>query len=97
MVCNIQNELVTHHSPVIQLVFWFQDWNLTWYTSRPHLTQCFQHTVLAWFPCVYLWICSPIYLLYLQLRPHRGVIPLSKLCCSKTVKKYSAKTNPVPG
>uniref|UniRef100_A0A671WVG6 ABC-type glutathione-S-conjugate transporter n=1 Tax=Sparus aurata TaxID=8175 RepID=A0A671WVG6_SPAAU len=43
------------------------DWNLTWYTSRPDLTQCFQHTVLVWFPCVYLWTCSPLYLLYLQL------------------------------
>uniref|UniRef100_A0A8D3E7H0 ABC-type glutathione-S-conjugate transporter n=1 Tax=Scophthalmus maximus TaxID=52904 RepID=A0A8D3E7H0_SCOMX len=63
----------------------FWDWNLTWYTSRPDLTQCFQHTVLVWFPCIYLWTCSPLYLLYLQLRPHRGVIPLSKLCCSKTV------------
>ncbi|XP_040014052.1 multidrug resistance-associated protein 1-like [Xiphias gladius] len=61
------------------------DWNLTWYTSRPDLTQCFQHTVLVWFPCVYLWTCSPLYLLYLQFRTHRGVIPLSKLCCSKTL------------
>ncbi|KAI9534116.1 hypothetical protein NQZ68_016834 [Dissostichus eleginoides] len=61
------------------------DWNLTWYTSRPDLTKCFQHTVLVWFPCVYLWTCSPLYLLYLQLRPHRGVIQLSKLCCSKTL------------
>ncbi|XP_049439277.1 multidrug resistance-associated protein 1-like [Epinephelus fuscoguttatus] len=61
------------------------DWNLTWYTPRPDLTQCFQHTVLVWFPCIYLWTCSPFYLLYLQLRPHRGVIPLSKLCCSKTL------------
>ncbi|XP_063760007.1 multidrug resistance-associated protein 1-like [Eleginops maclovinus] len=59
------------------------DWNLTWYTSRPDLTKCFQHTVLVWFPCVYLWTCSPLYLLYLQLRPHRGVTQLSKLCCSK--------------
>ncbi|XP_042345538.1 multidrug resistance-associated protein 1-like [Plectropomus leopardus] len=61
------------------------DWNLTWYTPRPDLTQCFQHTVLVWFPCIYLWTCSPFYLLYLQLRPHRGAIPLSKLCCSKTL------------
>ncbi|XP_041804130.1 multidrug resistance-associated protein 1-like [Chelmon rostratus] len=61
------------------------DWNLTWYTSRPDLTQCFQHTVLVWFPCVYLWTFSPLYLLYLQLRPHRGVIPLSKLCSCKTL------------
>ncbi|XP_040914476.1 multidrug resistance-associated protein 1-like [Toxotes jaculatrix] len=61
------------------------DWNLTWYTPRPDLTQCFQHTVLVWSPCVYLWTCSPFYLLYLQLRHHRGVIPLSKLCCCKTL------------
>ncbi|XP_068585945.1 multidrug resistance-associated protein 1-like [Cebidichthys violaceus] len=61
------------------------DWNLTWYTSQPDLTQCFQHTVLVWFPCVFLWTCSPLYLLYLQLRPHQGIIPLSKLCCSKTL------------
>ncbi|XP_047424944.1 multidrug resistance-associated protein 1-like isoform X2 [Mugil cephalus] len=65
------------------------DWNLTWYSSRPDLTQCFQHTVLVWFPCVYLWTCSPVYLLYLQLRPQRGVIPLSKLCCSKTLLALS--------
>ncbi|XP_062269512.1 multidrug resistance-associated protein 1-like [Platichthys flesus] len=67
----------------------FWDWNLTWYTSKPDLTQCFQHTALVWFPCVYLWTCSPLYLLYLLLRPHRGVIPLSKLCCSKTLLGFS--------
>ncbi|KAL6109911.1 abcc6 [Pungitius sinensis] len=61
------------------------DWNLTWYTSKPDLTQCFQHTVLVWSPCVYLWISSPFYLLYLWLRPSRGVLPLSNLCCSKTL------------
>ncbi|AWP14803.1 putative multidrug resistance-associated protein 1-like, partial [Scophthalmus maximus] len=71
----------------------FWDWNLTWYTSRPDLTQCFQHTVLVWFPCIYLWTCSPLYLLYLQLRPHRGVIPLSKLCCSKTMFYFVVKKN----
>ncbi|XP_041825781.1 multidrug resistance-associated protein 1-like [Melanotaenia boesemani] len=65
------------------------DWNLTWYTSRPDLTQCFQQTVLVWFPCFYLWICSPFYLVYLQLRSHRGIIPLSKLCCSKTLLALS--------
>uniref|UniRef100_A0A8C9YK81 ABC-type glutathione-S-conjugate transporter n=1 Tax=Sander lucioperca TaxID=283035 RepID=A0A8C9YK81_SANLU len=74
------------------MVFMSQDWNLTWYTSRPDLTQCFQHTVLVWFPCVYMWTCSPLYLLYLQLRPHRGVIPLSKLCCSKTVRTQTTQT-----
>uniref|UniRef100_A0A672J2R1 Uncharacterized protein n=1 Tax=Salarias fasciatus TaxID=181472 RepID=A0A672J2R1_SALFA len=54
--------------------------------DQPDLTQCFQQTIMVWSPCVYLWTCSPLYLIYLQLRPHRGVIPLSKLCCSKTVR-----------
>ncbi|XP_041666846.1 multidrug resistance-associated protein 1-like [Cheilinus undulatus] len=61
------------------------DWNVTWYTPHPDLTRCFQHTVLVWLPCVYLWTCSPLYVLYLQLRPLCGVIPLSRLCCSKTL------------
>ncbi|XP_028254087.1 multidrug resistance-associated protein 1-like [Parambassis ranga] len=68
------------------------DWNLTWYTSRPDLTQCFQQTVLVWFPCIYLWIWSPVYLLYLQFRPQRGIILLSKLCCTKTLLGLSLAT-----
>lgn len=63
-----------------------QDWNVTWLTSRPNLTECFQHTLLLWFPCFYLWSTSPLYLLYLQLRPLRCSVPLSKLCCCKTVR-----------
>ncbi|XP_067087498.1 multidrug resistance-associated protein 1-like [Osmerus mordax] len=46
------------------------DWNLTWYTPHPDLTQCFQHTVLVWFPCLYLWLCAPLYLLFLWFRDH---------------------------
>ncbi|XP_076020047.1 multidrug resistance-associated protein 1-like [Genypterus blacodes] len=61
------------------------DWNLTWYSQQPDLTQCFQHTVLVWFPCFCLWTWSPVYLIYLQVRQHRGFIPLSKLCCIKTL------------
>uniref|UniRef100_A0A3Q3DPZ5 ABC transmembrane type-1 domain-containing protein n=1 Tax=Hippocampus comes TaxID=109280 RepID=A0A3Q3DPZ5_HIPCM len=45
------------------------DWNVTWYTSKPDLTQCFQHTVLVCLPCVFLWTFCPLYLLYLHLRP----------------------------
>uniref|UniRef100_A0A8C6UTE3 Multidrug resistance-associated protein 1 n=1 Tax=Neogobius melanostomus TaxID=47308 RepID=A0A8C6UTE3_9GOBI len=43
-----------------------QDWNLTWHTDVPELTQCFQNTVLAWLPCLYLWLCAPFYILYLH-------------------------------
>ncbi|XP_056144596.1 multidrug resistance-associated protein 1-like [Lampris incognitus] len=60
------------------------DWNLTWYTPHPDLTQCFQHTVLVWLPCIYLWLCAPLYLLYLWFRD-RGCISLSVLCCTKTL------------
>uniref|UniRef100_A0A8C4EG28 Multidrug resistance-associated protein 1 n=1 Tax=Dicentrarchus labrax TaxID=13489 RepID=A0A8C4EG28_DICLA len=60
-----------------------QDWNRTWYTANPDLTQCFQNTVLVWLPCLYLWMCAPLYLLY--LRGHdRGYICMSHLNKAKT-------------
>ncbi|KAJ4932488.1 hypothetical protein JOQ06_010909, partial [Pogonophryne albipinna] len=59
------------------------DWNRTWYTSNPDLTQCFQNTVLVWLPCLYLWMCAPIYLIY--LRSHdRGYICMTHLNKAKT-------------
>uniref|UniRef100_A0A673H1H8 ABC-type glutathione-S-conjugate transporter n=1 Tax=Sinocyclocheilus rhinocerous TaxID=307959 RepID=A0A673H1H8_9TELE len=60
------------------------DWNVTWYTAHPDLTQCFQHTVLVWFPCFYLWVCAPFYCLYLRFYDN-GRISLSSLCCAKTI------------
>ncbi|KAL4659052.1 multidrug resistance-associated protein 1-like [Arapaima gigas] len=60
------------------------DWNRTWYTPNPDLTQCFQNTVLVWAPCVYLWICAPFYFLYLYCN-NRGYIQLSNLCWAKMV------------
>ncbi|XP_040919381.1 multidrug resistance-associated protein 1 [Toxotes jaculatrix] len=61
----------------------FWDWNRTWYATNPDLTQCFQNTVLVWLPCLYLWICAPIYLIY--LRSHgRGYICMSHLNKAKT-------------
>lgn len=62
----------------------FWDWNRTWYTANPDLTQCFQNTVLVWLPCLYLWICAPIYLIYLR-RHDRGYICMSHLNKAKTV------------
>ncbi|XP_033908710.3 multidrug resistance-associated protein 1-like isoform X2 [Acipenser ruthenus] len=60
------------------------DWNRTWYTPNPELTQCFQNTVLVWVPCIYLWVCAPFYFLYLYCHD-RGHIHLSCLCCTKVV------------
>ena len=32
----------------------FQDWELTWYTNEPKLTECFEKTVLAWIPAIFI-------------------------------------------
>ncbi|MGH0129637.1 UNVERIFIED_CONTAM: hypothetical protein FKN15_048342 [Acipenser sinensis] len=62
----------------------FWDWNRTWYTPNPDLTQCFQNTVLVWIPCIYLWVCAPLYCLYLH-NHNRGYIRMSHLNRAKTV------------
>ncbi|MGH0124218.1 UNVERIFIED_CONTAM: hypothetical protein FKN15_024647 [Acipenser sinensis] len=62
----------------------FWDWNRTWYTANPDLTQCFQNTVLVWIPCIYLWVCAPLYCLYLH-NHNRGYIRMSHLNRAKTV------------
>ncbi|XP_054614670.1 multidrug resistance-associated protein 1 [Dunckerocampus dactyliophorus] len=61
----------------------FWDWNRTWNTSNPDFTQCFQNTVLVWLPCLYLWLCAPIYLIYLRSHNH-GYICMSHLNKAKT-------------
>ncbi|XP_039332235.1 ATP-binding cassette sub-family C member 3 isoform X1 [Saimiri boliviensis] len=62
----------------------FWDANLSVHTDNPDLTPCFQNSLLAWVPCIYLWVALPCYLLY--LRHHsRGYIILSHLSRLKTV------------
>uniref|UniRef100_A0AAQ5ZRG4 ABC-type glutathione-S-conjugate transporter n=1 Tax=Amphiprion ocellaris TaxID=80972 RepID=A0AAQ5ZRG4_AMPOC len=60
------------------------DWNRTWYTANPDLTQCFQNTVLVWVPCIYLWLLVPFYCLHLYCHD-RGRIQMSCLCTAKMV------------
>ncbi|XP_023999376.1 multidrug resistance-associated protein 1-like [Salvelinus sp. IW2-2015] len=60
------------------------DWNRTWYTDKPDLTECFQNTVLVWFPCIYLWLLAPFYALKLYCHDC-GRIRISTLCTAKTV------------
>nr|XP_033816969.1 canalicular multispecific organic anion transporter 2 isoform X3 [Geotrypetes seraphini] len=62
----------------------FWDDNLTIYTDNPDLTPCFQNTLLAWIPCIYLWVGLPFYLLFLKYN-RRGYIVLSRLNRVKTV------------
>ncbi|KAM9462878.1 ATP-binding cassette sub-family C member 3 isoform 1-T1 [Clarias gariepinus] len=65
-----------------QLPFW--DLNLTLYHTNPDLTECFQLSVLAWIPCIYLWLVFPFYFFYLKLN-NRGYIMMSVLNRIKTV------------
>ncbi|ERE87911.1 multidrug resistance-associated protein 1 [Cricetulus griseus] len=60
-----------------------QDWNVTWHTSSPDFTKCFQNTVLTWVPCLYLWSCFPLYFLYLS-RHDRDYIQMTHLNKAKT-------------
>ncbi|XDV45214.1 hypothetical protein PO909_013347, partial [Leuciscus waleckii] len=57
--------------------------NLTLHSARPDLPECFQLTVLPWAPCIYLWVTSPFYILYLR-RNSRGYIMMSVLNRIKT-------------
>uniref|UniRef100_A0A3Q1GA62 Multidrug resistance-associated protein 1 n=1 Tax=Acanthochromis polyacanthus TaxID=80966 RepID=A0A3Q1GA62_9TELE len=61
----------------------FWDWNRTWNTPNPDVTQCFQNTVLVWLPCLYLWISAPLYLVYLRSHNH-GYICMTHLNKAKT-------------
>ena len=62
-----------------------QDSNLSVHTDNPDLTPCFQNSLLAWTPCIYLWATLPFYLFYLWRR-HQGYIVLSQLSRLKTVR-----------
>ncbi|KAM6155275.1 multidrug resistance-associated protein 1 isoform 1-T1 [Rhynchocyon petersi] len=61
----------------------FWDWNITWNTSNPDFTKCFQNTILLWVPCFYLWACFPFYFLYLS-QHDRGYIQMTHLNKAKT-------------
>ena len=71
-----------------------QEWNVTWHTSSPDFTKCFQNTVLVWVPCLYLWVCFPFYFLYLS-HHDRGYIQMTHLNKAKTVSHHGEGA--VPG
>uniref|UniRef100_A0A674JRT1 ATP binding cassette subfamily C member 3 n=1 Tax=Terrapene triunguis TaxID=2587831 RepID=A0A674JRT1_9SAUR len=65
--------------------FWSKpDPNISVHTDNPDLTPCFQNTILAWIPSIYLWAVLPFYLLYLK-HYKRGYIVLSMLSRFKTI------------
>ncbi|KAI4887709.1 hypothetical protein NFI96_025031, partial [Prochilodus magdalenae] len=63
------------------------DWNRTWHTHSPDLTQCFQNTLLVWIPCLYLWLFAPFYIFYLKSHD-RGYICMTHLNKAKTVTGF---------
>lgn len=65
----------------------FWDWNLTWHTDHPNFTVCFQNTVLVWLPCLYLWMCAPIYAVYLHSQ-NNGYICMNYLNKAKTAVSF---------
>jgi ATP-binding cassette subfamily C (CFTR/MRP) protein 1 len=50
-------------------------WNssLSWYTSDPDLTKCFERTVLVWVPCVFLWTFSSLEVYYILHSKKRDI------------------------
>uniref|UniRef100_A0A8C1S0S9 ABC-type glutathione-S-conjugate transporter n=1 Tax=Cyprinus carpio TaxID=7962 RepID=A0A8C1S0S9_CYPCA len=66
----------------ILIIKMYDDLNI--HTDLPDLPACFQLSVLPWSPCIYLWLTSPFYILYLK-RNNRGYIMMSILNRIKTV------------
>ncbi|XP_076445818.1 multidrug resistance-associated protein 1-like [Babylonia areolata] len=54
------------------------DSNLTWNGDWPQFTGCFQHAVLPWMTCGFLWVTSLFYVLHLIARPV-NVLPTTDL------------------
>ncbi|XP_018021111.1 multidrug resistance-associated protein 1-like, partial [Hyalella azteca] len=62
------------------------DLQLTWNTTDPHFTPCFEETVLVWLPCGFLWLFAALEL-YIIKSSRDKLIPwtflnISKLVCS---------------
>ncbi|CAD6208432.1 GSCOCT00003444001.2-RA-CDS [Cotesia congregata] len=62
----------------------FWDLNVTWNTTDPDLTPCFQNTVLVWSPCIFLWTFSLLEAYYL-INSNRKNIPYTWKFISKGV------------
>jgi ATP-binding cassette subfamily C (CFTR/MRP) protein 1 len=52
-------------------VFW--DSNITWESGILELTPCFQQTVLAWFPHLFLWIFCGVDVHYIKTSRYRDI------------------------
>ena len=68
----------------IQLSFSLQDSNLTWNSSWPQFTDCFQKTALIGGPCALLWLVSSFYVWQL-LQAGNSPLPSTRLSSLKMV------------
>ncbi|KAK3859641.1 hypothetical protein Pcinc_034255 [Petrolisthes cinctipes] len=62
----------------------FWDYELSWNTSSPDLTICFERTVLVWVPCGFLWLFLLLEISYLHRSLDR-LIPWSWINVSKMI------------
>ncbi|KAH8403128.1 hypothetical protein KR222_005772 [Zaprionus bogoriensis] len=60
----------------------FWDPNLTWWTTDPDFTPCFEQTVLVWTPCAFLWVFVLFDFYYLKASLDRN-IPWNKFNITK--------------
>ncbi|CAH1713407.1 multidrug resistance-associated protein 1 isoform X3 [Aphis gossypii] len=51
----------------------FWDWNLSWNTTDPDVTLCFEKTALIWSPCLFLWLFTPLEVYYLVHSRYRDI------------------------
>jgi len=74
-----------------------QDWNLSWNTTDPDVTLCFEKTVLIWMPCLFIWLFAPLEVYYLVKSKYRDIpwnwLNLAKMVCHvffsiNDIKKY---------
>lgn len=69
-------------------LFWgFQDEEVSWNTTNPDFTPCFQKTVLMWVPLVFLLLMTP-YQLYTLWHLKDRVIKWNMLSSGKIVRNY---------
>uniref|UniRef100_A0A0K8S5R1 ABC transmembrane type-1 domain-containing protein n=1 Tax=Lygus hesperus TaxID=30085 RepID=A0A0K8S5R1_LYGHE len=62
----------------------FWNSNLTWYTNTPRFTPCFEETVLAWVPCIFLVVFLP-FDIYFSINSREKNIPWNWRSKSKTI------------
>jgi ATP-binding cassette subfamily C (CFTR/MRP) protein 1 len=51
----------------------FWDTNITWNSGILEFTNCFQNTILVWFPCVFIWIFSAFDFHYIKTSKYKDI------------------------